>query len=195
MPTATFENLKPEKQDQIFAALINEFSKHRLMEAQVARIIKDCGIARGSFYKYFADLNDSYEYALKRVLTAVHFDILHLIENEPNNSLAAFYEATRAFIDKLSNSKYRDFYRKYVLYNQYELKHTEYDYRHMPSEHLILKVNGHEVSDKETVVVTYKWATKAAHEVIKAVLEGHDATQELQDYQKLLHVLNAGLSK
>ena len=61
MPTSTFENLNHEKRQKIEQALLHEFSEHSLALAQVARIVKEAEIARGAFYKYFADLKDAYQ--------------------------------------------------------------------------------------------------------------------------------------
>ena len=169
MPTQTFLNLNEDKQNQIFNALINEFSNHRLMDAQVARIIKDCSIARGSFYKYFDDINDSYQYALKRVLREIHFDVFEQLKAEPTDSLHAFYVATESFINELENSDYEQFYRQYVLFNQYELKHVEYDYNNLPDDKLILLVNGQNIADRKTIVLTYTRASRADHQTIRTV--------------------------
>ena len=176
MPTQTFLNLNEDKQNQVFNALIKEFSDHRLMDAQVARIIKDCSIARGSFYKYFDDINDSYQYVLKRVLRKVHFDV-----------------ATESFINKLKDSDYEQFYRQYVLFNQYELKHVEYDYNNLPDDKLILVVDGQKISDMKTIALTYKWASRAAHQTIRTVLNGGDEKQALSDFATLLKLINRGL--
>lgn len=193
MPTTTFLNLNEDKQNQIFHALIKEFSQYRLMEAQVARIINDCSIARGSFYKYFEDIHDSYRYALKRVLKEVHFDVFQQIRAEKQNSLQAFYDATTSFIEDLKGTQYEFFYQKYVVYNQFELKHKEYDYRKMPEEYLVLLVDGRPVSDKEQIIITYKWATNAAHETIRNVLSGGNQEQLFSDFASLLKLLNKGL--
>ncbi|WP_052471568.1 TetR/AcrR family transcriptional regulator [Apilactobacillus kunkeei] len=193
MPTQTFLNLNEDKQNQIFTALINEFSNHRLMDAQVARIIKDCSIARGSFYKYFDDINDSYQYALKRVLREIHFDVFAQLKAEPTDSLHAFYVATESFINELEDSDYEQFYRQYVLFNQYELKHVEYDYNNLPDDKLILMVNGQKITDIKTIVLTYKWARRAAHQTIRTVLSGGDDKQALSDFSDLLKLINKGL--
>ncbi|KPN79540.1 TetR/AcrR family transcriptional regulator [Apilactobacillus kunkeei] len=193
MPTQTFLNLNEDKQNQIFNALINEFSNHRLMDAQVARIIKDCSIARGSFYKYFDDINDSYQYALKRVLREIHFDVFEQLKAEQTDSLHAFYVATESFINELENSDYEQFYRQYVLFNQYELKHVEYDYNNLPDDKLILLVNGQKIADRKTIVLTYKWASRAAHQTIRTVLSGGDDKQVLSDFSDLLKLINKGL--
>lgn len=72
MPSQTFLNLKPEKQARIYAALLTEFSAYPLAKAQVARIVKEAQIARGAFYKYFADLNDAYQTLWRRSLHQIH---------------------------------------------------------------------------------------------------------------------------
>ncbi|TPR54992.1 TetR/AcrR family transcriptional regulator [Apilactobacillus kunkeei] len=193
MPTQTFLNLNEDKQNQVFNALIKEFSDHRLMDAQVARIIKDCSIARGSFYKYFDDINDSYQYVLKRVLRKVHFDVFAQLKSEPTDSLHAFYVATESFINKLKDSDYEQFYRQYVLFNQYELKHVEYDYNNLPDDKLILVVDGQKISDRKTIILTYKWASRAAHQTIRTVLNRGDEKQALSDFANLLKLINRGL--
>ncbi|MCT6848382.1 MAG: TetR/AcrR family transcriptional regulator, partial [Apilactobacillus kunkeei] len=159
----------------------------------VARIIKDCSIARGSFYKYFDDINDSYQYVLKRVLRKVHFDVFAQLKSEPTDSLHAFYVATESFINKLKDSDYEQFYRQYVLFNQYELKHVEYDYNNLPDDKLILVVDGQNISDRKTIGLTYKWASRAAHQTIRTVLNGGDDKQALSDFSDLLKLINKGL--
>ena len=62
MPSTTFENLNLQKKELITNALLTEFSQHSLASAQVARIVKQAGIARGAFYKYFTDLTEAYQY-------------------------------------------------------------------------------------------------------------------------------------
>jgi len=72
MPLSTFKNLPQPKKDRITAALLTEFSTHSLAEAQVARIVTGADIARGAFYKYFADLTDAYQYLYGVALTHIH---------------------------------------------------------------------------------------------------------------------------
>ncbi len=72
MPSQKFEQLKAEKRDRITKALMNEFASHSLASAQVARIVRDAHIARGSFYVYFADLDDAYLYAYGQAMRQLH---------------------------------------------------------------------------------------------------------------------------
>lgn len=72
MPTATFKHLPTEKRQRVDRSLLNEFSQHPLATAQVSRIVKDAGIARGAFYKYFQDLPDAYLYLYQKAMKQVH---------------------------------------------------------------------------------------------------------------------------
>jgi AcrR family transcriptional regulator len=62
MPKDTFHNLKSDKKDRIIQAAIQEFAQYHYNEANLSRIIKDAGIARGSFYQYFEDKQDLFRY-------------------------------------------------------------------------------------------------------------------------------------
>ena len=64
MPTITFNNLPQEKKNTIIEASIKEFKRTLLTDASINKIIKDANISRGSFYTYFKDINDLYEYSL-----------------------------------------------------------------------------------------------------------------------------------
>ena len=75
MVSETFINLSDEKKQKIVGALLKEFSTYPLAKAQVARIVKDAGIARGAFYKYFGDLKDSYTYLYGLAMKDVHMGL------------------------------------------------------------------------------------------------------------------------
>lgn len=62
MPKETFFHLPQEKQQRIMKAAKKEFSRAPLVEASIAKIIKDAEIPRGSFYQYFEDKEDIYYY-------------------------------------------------------------------------------------------------------------------------------------
>ena len=94
MVSETFINLSDEKKQKIEGALLKEFSTYPLAKAQVARIVKDAGIARGAFYKYFGDLKDSYIYLYSLAMKDVHMGPpARLREFDPE----AFYKMTVDF--------------------------------------------------------------------------------------------------
>lgn len=67
MPTETFLNLKPEKKTKIVEAALTELSIHPYDHINLANIIRDAGIARGSFYQYFIDKDDLYMFIIMHV--------------------------------------------------------------------------------------------------------------------------------
>ena len=62
MPTETFYNLKTEKKERVIDAIIKELSSHTYEHINLSNIVRDSGIARGSFYQYFSDKDDLFIY-------------------------------------------------------------------------------------------------------------------------------------
>ena len=65
MPSSTFLNLPPEKQEKLLEAASREFSSRPFNEASINQIIKEAGIPRGSFYMYFQDKEELFRYLLR----------------------------------------------------------------------------------------------------------------------------------
>lgn len=115
VPSKTFENLPAAKQETVRQALLTEFSAHNLADAQVARIVKDAGIARGAFYKYFTDLTDAYTYLYRKALFALHdYDIrAHRLQ-----SAAAYVDQVAAFIKQVNASPYYELVKRHFAVNE-----------------------------------------------------------------------------
>lgn len=80
MPSSTFFNLPHEKKERVEHALLEEFSRAPLSQAQVSNIVESAHIARGAFYRYFDDLTDAYRYMLAQALRALHHGLPHSSE-------------------------------------------------------------------------------------------------------------------
>jgi AcrR family transcriptional regulator len=64
MPKQTFLNLPVEKRETIMNAAVEEFAEYGLENASTNRIVRNSGIAKGSFYQYFEDKQDVFMYML-----------------------------------------------------------------------------------------------------------------------------------
>lgn len=115
VPSTTFQNLNSEKKDHINKALLHEFSTHSLASAQVARIVKEAGIARGAFYKYFDDLKDAYKYLNDVAVEEIHTPILRTKDLLPAQN---YVHQIESFVDEVNGSKYRDFMRLHFQTNE-----------------------------------------------------------------------------
>jgi len=105
MVSRTFENLKTIKQDQIYAALVAEFTNYSLVDAQVARIIKRAEISRGSFYAYFDDMNDAYRWVFGQIIKNVHghrdfSSLVEIVENDQDTYkfLQKYYQINEQYL-------------------------------------------------------------------------------------------------
>ena len=70
MPHQTFFNLPDEKREQITQIAIKEFADHDYDAVSISRIVARAGIAKGSFYQYFAGKEDLYAYLLGLLVEA-----------------------------------------------------------------------------------------------------------------------------
>lgn len=68
MPKDTFLNLPRDKASRIEEAAIDEFMVYSFEAASVNRIVAKAGIAKGSFYQYFADKKDLYKHILNQIV-------------------------------------------------------------------------------------------------------------------------------
>lgn len=62
MPTQTYFNLPKDKQERIMDAIIKELGIHTYENLNIANIIRDSKISRGSFYQYFENKDDLFNY-------------------------------------------------------------------------------------------------------------------------------------
>ncbi len=64
MPKVTFFHLPQEKRHLIEGVAIQEFAENSLKSASVNTIVNNSGIAKGSFYQYFENMDDLYKHIL-----------------------------------------------------------------------------------------------------------------------------------
>jgi AcrR family transcriptional regulator len=66
MARSRFENLDPDRQEELLAAAAEEFAAHGYGRASLNRIIEEAGISKGSLYYYFDDKADLFASVLER---------------------------------------------------------------------------------------------------------------------------------
>ncbi|AEN98662.1 TetR/AcrR family transcriptional regulator [Lactobacillus sanfranciscensis] len=116
MPTTTFFNLKEAKRDRITKVLLDEFSTNSLNDAKISTIVTKAEIARGAFYKYFADLTDAYQYIFSLAMKSIH-QPFNYQDLQADNITKTIQE----FVNQQRDSKYHDFIKLYYQKNQYLL--------------------------------------------------------------------------
>jgi TetR/AcrR family transcriptional regulator len=84
MPHQTFFNLPQEKRQQILQVAIDEFAENDYDNVSISRIVARAGIAKGSFYQYFADKEDLYGHVLS-LLAKAKTDFMSLDHPDPHH--------------------------------------------------------------------------------------------------------------
>src|SRR5574344_1160640 len=115
VPKATFYNLSADKQAKILSVLKTEFSSKPFSEVTVKTIIEQLGMARGSFYQYFEDLEDSYFYVLDQETEDIHLKFLECLIEQAGDLHAAlqnFGQTMSQFV--FDQDKYDLYYYRYL---------------------------------------------------------------------------------
>ena len=117
MPTQTFFNLPEQKRKKLIEIALDEFSTLDYNSASISRIVRETGIAKGSFYQYFEDKKDLYIHLLNLVskakLTFLQQTSLPSAEMDFYEYLSWLFEMSIQFDKthpKLSQLSYRAFY-------------------------------------------------------------------------------------
>jgi AcrR family transcriptional regulator len=84
VPQQTFFNLPEDKRQQILQVAIDEFAENDYDNVSISRIVARAGIAKGSFYQYFADKEDLYSYLLE-LLAQAKTEFMSLNHPDPNH--------------------------------------------------------------------------------------------------------------
>ena len=92
MPKETFQNLEQEKKNRILEAAINEFSEQTYESAKISNIIKEAKIPRGSFYQYFEDKFDLYNFIFDYIGNQKMEFMKDLLPNPENMGFLELFE-------------------------------------------------------------------------------------------------------
>lgn len=99
LPSSTFLNLAPEKQEKLLSAAVREFTERPYNEASINRIVREAGIPRGSFYMYFRDKEDLFHYLMEESINEmlmVFEEVLHSQGGDIFAALPAMYDHLRS---------------------------------------------------------------------------------------------------
>lgn len=170
MAKKTFENLEKEKKEKIYESLKEFFEEEDLKNINVSGIVKKLNIARGSFYQYFEDLEDSYFTVLKKETGEIHHKFFNLYK-ENNEDMGKTLKAYRDFLaTELYDKNLKNLYRpKFFVFENSFMTHGKNFLR----EHL---------SDDFYHKMTYIMAV--FHELIK------ESIRSDYDKEKFLEVCN-----
>lgn len=116
MPSQTFMNLDKIKQKKLIDAAMTEFSSNAYPDVSINKIIIAAKIPRGSFYMYFKDKQDLFEYLIKLNHKILNEAIKKtLIENDGNlkNTFVKLYDI---LIKKIHSKNYEGIFKNIFIF-------------------------------------------------------------------------------
>ena len=91
MPKDTFFNLPNEKRQILLDIAIEEFANNDYRNASISRIVAQAGIAKGSFYQYFENKADLYQFLIDLGMQK-KAEFLNMPSPEPNIDIFAYLQ-------------------------------------------------------------------------------------------------------
>lgn len=116
MAKDTFHNLSSEKREKILDVLKTVFREKPFHEVTVKEIVEESGIARGSFYQYFDDLQEAYFVILNSELGDIHSLFIDVFREQRGDIRAALIEYGKKLRKLLFEPKTYNIYKNYFIY-------------------------------------------------------------------------------
>lgn len=185
MPSKTFYNLPEEKKQKLMKAAMEEFCNHNFMDVSINKIIINANIPRGSFYMYFEDKEDLFEYIINSYSMS--------LENIVNDALIRNYgDIRKAFIllydeliSRIKKIKYKNFFNNVFIF--LNLKREQFFNRgHQIFEGIKknISIDNIKTDDLEFIFITLM------HTLIMGIGDTLQTTEELKEKERFLRKLD-----
>lgn len=161
MPANLFYELHNEKRQTIISVGIAEFAKHGYTDSSTNRIVKNCGISKGSLFKYFESKEELYFY------------LLDCVTRELVSSL-----------DNMRDSLPGDLFERVIKYSELEFSW----YIQNPEKYNFI-MKAFSKNDKDIYRKTKARYHYASQEIYSDLLADIDSAQFKWNKQKTNHVL------
>ena len=95
MPKKAFFSLPAKEQDAFFDTALGHFAQVPYDQASLSSLLRECGMAKGTYYLYFTNKLDLYEYLVDTVLTMKTIYIKTRLVREPPDFFHLFESLLR----------------------------------------------------------------------------------------------------
>ena len=135
MPSQTFLNLDEAKQQKLVDSAMKEFSNNTYNEVSINQIIMNAGISRGSFYMYFKDKDELFEYLIRIQKERLNFAVKNCFTKNNGDlykSFESLYDEIVCFVIK---HNYQGMFKNIFIYFDIHKNHF-----HKPGYPLFIQV-------------------------------------------------------
>jgi len=118
MPKQMFFNISKEKRQFFLEAAINEFTEKPFAEVSVNTIVKKAKVSRGSFYTYFDNLEELFNYLMNSVKEERFIYARNLIKEAKGDYFKFIRDLFLYDFDAFSTKGRYSLFRNYIYYIQ-----------------------------------------------------------------------------
>ncbi len=202
MPTKTFLNLPKDKKNKVLKAAYKEFARVPLEKVSIKNIVENAGIARGSFYQYFEDKEDLFDYIMKIKIGNIEKKLNEMIEKENGNIINVCIDIYD-FLIKIGKRRKNDKFFKQIYGNVKTSDNLMFTKKEEMSDNIlqmlynlydknkdILNIN----SEDEFKLVLEMLFTISRRRVV-ASLNYKDSDKAREDFLKEMEYIKYGIAK
>jgi AcrR family transcriptional regulator len=200
MPKETFFNLPDSKRKAIIDVIQKVFLEKPTAKISVSDIVKRAEIPRGSFYMYFDDLEDMFDYLLDYSMETYEQEELNRINNHQMSFFEYMEQALLKDIEFFNKYKHQQIVSKFMS----NIHVNNFDYtrylrrRHSFFNHFFEKIDKGELEglQPERIMYLYNFIIQFKMQMIQTVFKGRLSIEQVnEEYQWFISVIKQGLKE
>ncbi|MDI6452574.1 TetR/AcrR family transcriptional regulator [Peloplasma aerotolerans] len=198
MPKETFLNLPETKRSSIMEAIQTIFLEKPNGRISVSDIVKKADIPRGSFYMYFDDLEDMFDYLLDFSLMAYEQEELERIVSKKMTFFEYMESALSKDIEFFQNYPHQKIVSKFM--SNTHVNNFDYDRylrrRHSFYANFFMQIDRSELEglSDERIMYLYNFMIQFKMQMVQTVLRGRlTAEQVCDEYHWFIKIIKQGL--
>lgn len=192
MPSQTFLNLDFAKRKRLMDAAMKEFSLHEYGNVSINQIIMNAGISRGSFYMYFEDKDDLFEYLIEINKRKLHDTTKECLLRNDGDLYSSFLELYDQVVRFVLKNNYQGMFKNTFIYFD-----THREHFHKPGFMLFESVkeliNIENIRDEELEFIFIMLVHHLFMSITYCI--NNDCLDNKEHFLKKLHILCYGIYK
>lgn len=202
MPKKTFFNLNEDKMQIILNSAINEFSRVPFDEASINNIVSNANIPRGSFYQYFENKEDLYEYIIQKIFKNKGTSLSYQLKENNGDLFKSFEEIFLQEFEFFKDDTYHNLFKNFFAHSRQSMKekfNNKIFLNSMNKHHeeilKLIDINLYNV-DKKNIPILFHLLFSSMHNLfIKADIENLSKEETLNLYKDILNIFKYGVLK
>lgn len=205
MPKDMFSHIPQEKQDMFLSVAIEEFTSKSFEQVSVNSIVKKAGISRGSFYTYFENKDELFNYIFNQVRKE-RFDYAKKVIEESGRDFFTFIKTMFAYdFDHFFTSNRYSLFRNYIHYLQVNKKGSIKDSMIIPLSNdnagsknkycNMFDLSKYDISEDEFLDIAELSILIVINTFLKSESENLSKTEIIKIFNKRIDILKYGSRK